>query len=102
MSLLPSFQSEDNLANRILSRWKSLLDGLLRRPQLQSSILTQVSLKNGTTVINHMLGRRLAGWHPTRVRASASIYDQQDSNQTPAVTLVLVSNAAVVVDLEVF
>lgn len=83
-------------------RWASQLDPLLAKPTSDSIILKKVSLINGTTVVNHLLGRTLQGWRTTRVRAAATIYDQQDNNQTPALTLVLVSNAAVVVDLEVF
>jgi len=44
----------------------------------------------------------LTGWNPTRIRASATIFDTQDSNQTPQLTLNLVASANVVVDLLVF
>ena len=83
-------------------RWAAQLDPVLALPQSQSIILKNVALINGTTVVNHKLGRNLQGWKIIRLRASATIYDNQDSNQTPNLTLILVSNAAVTVDLEVF
>jgi hypothetical protein len=61
-----------------------------------------VALANGTTVVNHLLGRKLIGWRIIGINGAATIYDQQASNQTPALTLVLVSNAAVIANLEVF
>lgn len=83
-------------------RWKSILDPLLARVTNNTSILTQISLKTGANVINHNLGKKLTGWTVIRQRALASIYDSQDSNQTPDVTLILVSSAPVVIDLGVF
>lgn len=78
------------------------MNPVLALPQTNSSILSNVQLKVGSNVINHGLGRTLQGWSLVRQRAAASIYDNQDNNQTPALTLVLVSSAAVSVDLEVF
>lgn len=99
---LPYFQSEIKELSLLQTKWKSILDPLLATSSVQSSILPNVILSNGTTVINHKLGRKLVGWKIVRQRAAASIYDTQDSNQTPQLTLVLVSNAVVVVDIEVF
>lgn len=83
-------------------RWASQLNPLLANPANNSIILPDVLLANGTTIVNHRLGRKLQGWKIVRQRGAASIYDQQDSNQTPDLTLVLVSNAAISVNLEVF
>lgn len=83
-------------------QWAQQLNPLLANPLNNGSILKNVSLINGTTVVNHMLGRPLQGWKIIRQRAAASIYDVQDSNQMPESTLLLVSDAAVVVNLEVF
>lgn len=84
------------------SKWSSIINVLLRNPALQSQVLNDVSLINGTNTINHGLGRKLQGWKIVRQRAAASIYDQQDTNSMPDLTLILVSNAVVSVDLEVF
>jgi len=83
-------------------RWAAALDPLLDNPLNNSLVLKKILLMNGHTVINHMLGRKLQGWSIVRQRAGANIYDAQDSNQTPQQTLILISDAAVVVDIEVF
>lgn len=84
------------------TKWASIINPFISNPSLSSSIINNVSLKNGTTVINHLLGRKLQGWRLCRVRGPATIYDNQDKNQTPELTLVLISNAVVDVDIEVF
>lgn len=84
------------------TKWASILNPLLGNPSLNSVILPNVNLVNGSNTINHTLGRALMGWRLIRVRAAATIYDTQDSNPMPSLTLLLTSNAAVTVDLEVF
>lgn len=84
------------------NQWASQLDPIIANPTTNPGILKSISLIAGTTVVNHLLGRALQGWKLTRQRAAASIYDQQDTNPTPQLTLVLVSSDPVVVDLEVF
>ena len=84
------------------TQWAQQLDPIIANPTVNSIVLKNISLATGTNVVNHKLGRVLQGWKPTRVRASATLYDQQDSNQTPQLTLILVASAPVVVDLEVF
>lgn len=83
-------------------QWAQQLNPIIANPILNNVILKNVSLVSGTNVINHKLGRPLQGWKTTRVRASATFYDTQDTNQTPQLTLVLVASAPVVIDLEVF
>lgn len=83
-------------------RWASAINPLLTNPSLDSLLLKSVSLKTGINVINHKLGRELQGWKIVRQRAAASIYDTQDQNQMPELTLTLVSSAPVVIDLELF
>jgi len=84
------------------TKWKALIDPFLSRLSLNSVLLQSVSLINGTTVVNHTLGRKLTGWRVVGIDAAATIYDQQASNPQPDLTLVLVSNAVAVVSLEVF
>ena len=84
------------------NRWASILNPVLSNPSIDSSILKNVSLNTGANNINHLLGRKLQGWKIVRQRAAANIYDMQDDNQMPDLTLILVSSAPVVVDLEVF
>ena len=83
-------------------RWAAQLDPMLASPPNNSLILKNIKLASGTNVINHLLGRKLQGWGLVRIRASATVYDNQDANQTPDLTLILISSAAVTVDIEVF
>lgn len=82
--------------------WAQALDPVINNPLNKVSILKNQSLVTGTNVINHKLGRQLQGWFLVRQRAAASIYDTQDSNQMPQLTLTLESSAPVVVDIGVF
>lgn len=91
---LPQVQMEN--------RWATMLEPVINRPQNNSNILKNVSLVSGVNVINHKLGRNLEGWKTSRVRAAATFYDQQDANPTPELTLILVSSADAIIDLEVF
>lgn len=99
---LPIYKDTSQTFMLLQTNWKSQLDPILSNPTIQNLILKNVLLINGTTVINHLLGHKLRGWKIVRQRAAASIYDNQDSNQTPQLTLILISDAAVSVDLEVF
>lgn len=91
---LPQIQMENT--------WASMIEPFLNNVANNSVLLENISLVAGSNVINHRLGRKLKGWKPTRIRSSATLYDTQDSNQTPQLTLVLVSSAPCVIDLEVF
>lgn len=102
MAKLSQFQTNDKDFRLMQSSWATQLNPLLTNQSLQSSILKNVTLSVGSNVINHLLSRTLVGWRIIRQRGAASIYDTQDSNQTPQLTLTLVSDALVVVDLEVF
>lgn len=99
---LPIFQTNIKELSLLETQWASQINPFLLNPSLQSIILKNVSLINGTTTVNHRLGRKLQGWRLIRVRAAATIHDNQDTNQMQDKTLVLVSNASVIVDLEVF
>lgn len=83
-------------------RWASQINPIISRAQNNSLIIKNVELSIGINTINHGLGQKLQGWNLTRKRGPASIYDAQDTNQMPQLTLTLVSDAAVSIDLEVF
>lgn len=99
---LPLVQTPDRLLNQVQQNVKSQLDPVVAAPIVGGILLRNISLASGANVVPHKLGRALQGWVPTRVRASATLYDTQDSNTTPASTLQLTASAAVVVDLWVF
>ncbi len=88
--------------NQTQEQWASQLNPIISNPINSASMLQNVSLTAGTNVINHKLGAKLQGWFTTRIRASATFYDIQDTNPTPQLTLVLVASAPVIVDLAVF
>ena len=102
MASLPQFPSDDRTLQMLQTRWKSILEPLLANPANNSSILKSVVLASGANTINHLLGRKLQGWKVVRQRSAATVYDTQDSNQTPELTLKLVASANVTVDIEVF
>lgn len=99
--MLPKFKGGTEF-QLMQTAWAEQLDPLIRRPPNNSSILKNVALVTGANVINHGLGRPLQGWTIIRQRAGATVYDTQDSNTMPALTLQLVASAPVTVDLEVF
>lgn len=100
--MLPQFQDNDRVFQMMQNTWATQLNPLLANPSLQTLILENISLVTGSNVINHKLGRKLQGWRIVRQRSAASVYDNQDTNQSPQLTLVLVSSANVSVNLEVF
>lgn len=88
--------------NLMQTQWATQINPLLKSPIANGQQLNSVSLINGTTVVNHMLGRALQGYIVVGSNAAATIHDTQASNQTPQLTLVLVSSAAVNVNLWVY
>lgn len=102
MSQLPNFQNDDKDFQLMQNSWSSKLNPLIANPMNSVSILKNVVLAIGSNTINHKLGKKLTGWQIVRQRASATIYDNQDNNQSPALTLVLISSGAVTIDLAVF
>ena len=102
MAILPIFNTDLKPLSLLQTAWATLINPILRNPRSSAIILDSVPLVIGANSIDHLLGRKLVGWSIVRQRALASIYDTQDSNPRPALTLTLVSSAAVTVDIEVF
>jgi hypothetical protein len=89
--------------NTLQNNVSDALIPLISNYQNDSNILTNISLApNITNIVNHSLGKVLSGWKIVRQRSAASIYDIQDSNKSPNLSLWLISSANVVVDIEVF
>lgn len=82
--------------------WAQTLDPIISNPTTNPVILKNISLVTGPNAVNHRLGRKLQGWSLSRIRAAATVYDTQDSNPTPQLTLTLTASAPVVVDLVVW
>jgi hypothetical protein len=83
------------------SKWKSQLDPVLANLLVQGQLLTNISLINGTTAVNHKLGRNIQGWFLVSPKAAATVY-QASQQPNPTLILTLISNAAVITDLWVF
>lgn len=98
----PRVQTDNREINQLQSNFAAVLDPIASRPITQGAILKGVVLAAGTTGVSHGLGKAPQGWIVIRQRAAASIYDTQDTNSIPGLTLDLVSSAAVIVDLYVF
>ena len=75
------------------------LNPVFDTPILGGVQLTSIVLAVGSNNISHKLSRNLIGWVITRQRAAASIYDTQDTNLTPQLSLKLTSDAIVTIDL---
>lgn len=88
--------------SQMQTKWASILNPLLGNPSAQSIILPNVMLASGLNVVNHKLDKPLTGWRIIRINASATIYDSQDQNKMPDLTLLLNSSAPCMVSLEVF
>lgn len=83
-------------------KWAATLNPIVANPTTQGRLIKNVSLITGNNVINHGLGETLRGYIVVLKSADVSIYDSQTSNQTPDLTLVLISSGPAVVSLYVF
>lgn len=89
--------------NTLQANVGEVLAPMIAATQNDSVILTGVQLAaGGENVVSHKLGRKLAGWKMVRLRGDARVWDAQDTNRQPNLTLLLHVSADVVVDLEVF
>ncbi len=86
-------------SSQMQTKWKSILDPLLANPINGMSILKDVKLINGVTVINHLLQKQQQGWVILDINGAATIFRSQPFND---LTLTLTSNADVIVNLGVF
>jgi hypothetical protein len=84
------------------TQWAQQIDPVLANPILKGQLLQNIVLINGTTIVNHKLGRKLIGWFPVGQTSPANLSDNQATNQMPQLTLSLNSTAATTVSLWVF
>lgn len=101
---LAQFQGGDLPFQLMQNSWAAALNPLIQSPLSGVFLLKNISLlaASNPNVVNHTLGRVLQGWFVTRQRASAIVWDAQDSNQMSNLTLNLRTSADVTVDLIVF
>lgn len=92
----------DSDLDRVQAEVAKALDNL-QLDILEGELLESVALVTGqANEVAHKLGRKLTGWQVVRQRADARIWDQQDDNNRPELTVDLRSSANVTVDLWVF
>jgi len=96
---LPVFKDPNVNLMLMQNKWGSLLNPVLANPTTNMSILKNVALASGNTVINHLLGAVQQGWVVLDVDAAATIYRSAPLNDK---TLTLHSSAACTVTLGVF
>lgn len=99
---LPIHKDDSKGLMAMQTTWASMLDPVLKAPITQGRQIDGVVLASGTTMINHRLGEKLRGWVVVGSNGIANIYDQQASNPTPNLTLILISDAIVTVSLWVY
>lgn len=81
------------------TQWASQIDPVISNPLNLCSVLNNVVLKSGVTVVNHKLGRLMQGWFLVDKQGPGNIYRSSAFN---SLTLTLTSDADVTVSLGVF
>lgn len=97
--MLAIFKNDDKNFQLMQTSWAQKLNPVINSPLNNGIFLPGIILINGTTVINHLLGRVQQGWMITDINGVASIYRSAPFNNQ---TLSLHSSAAVTVNLYVF
>lgn len=90
------------IINQLQGNIENSITSMVTLTQNDSAIVSNVALVAGrVNVVNHTLGRKLIKWTPARVRGQCRIWDSQDDNPSPELTLWLHTDTNVTVDLEV-
>lgn len=97
--LLPLQQTDNKDLSLIQTKWKSILDPLLKSPTNNISILKDVKLVTGSNSIAHLLQQIQQGWIIIDIQQTATIYRNGPFND---VYLYLSASAPVTVSLGVF
>lgn len=100
---LPYQQTNDRQLNTYQSALSAALQPITSNAAAAGIILSNVALVTGqTNVVPIGLTQPLVGWSIVRLRANATVWDSQDTNNTPSQTLLLNTTANVTVDILVF
>lgn len=97
--MLTIFQTGSKDLTLLQTSWAAQINPVLAQPMSSGLLLKDVVLASGSTVVNHLLGRKLQGWFITDINGAATVYRSAAKNN---LTLTLTSSAAVTVDLFVF
>lgn len=89
--------------NLIQNNIDSAIGDLASNQFISGIIIKEVELIAGQdNIINHKLGKKPIGWLLVRKRGLGDVYDLQDTNSTPNLTLILRTSVNVTVDIRVF
>lgn len=97
MANLPQVQN----ISQVSSKWKAQLDPVLKNLLIQGQLLSDIAIANGSTVVNHKLGRQPVGWFLVSPKGAAAVYEAA-YQPNPELTLTLTSNAAITSSIWVF
>lgn len=96
---LPLSNTKDTDLSLLTTKWKAILDPVIKNPLNGVLILKNIVLINGETKIPHLLSQMQQGWFVTDSNAAATIYRSKPLNSD---FLYLTSNVAVTISLGVF
>lgn len=97
---LPVFQTSIRELSMMQTQWSSQLNPVLGLPLLNGpSTLKNITIKSGSNVINHLLGKTPQGWLVIDQNAAITLYRSAPFND---LTLTLTSSGAATISLIVF
>lgn len=99
MAALPLFKIGNPSLDQWQTQWKSILDPVIAEDLINGHAISGVALINGTTTVNHLLGRKMLGWFITDIDAGTTVYRSQALNAT---TLTLTAGANCTCNLWVY
>lgn len=87
---------------QLQSKWPAQLNPVLANLLVNGQLLSNITLINGTTVVNHKLGRPILGWFITSPQGPFGNVYQTSYQPNPSLTISLTNNASLITDLWVF
>jgi len=95
--------TQDEALSRVQENVDTAIGSLPSTEIIQGRLVKNIALiSSATNSVDHKLGRALIGWQIIRIRSNSIIWDTQDTNSIPQLTLNLNCSANVTVDLWVF
>lgn len=91
-------QTTNREINQLQSNLATALQPVFENPFSNGVFINNQILINGSTRVQHNLGRPIVGWFITNINGAATVYLASSTDQT----LTLTSNALVTVNLFVF
>lgn len=92
------YLSDDDIINKVQDNVNTVIRPIIDSAIIDGVLLNNISLKNGATVVDYKLGRKLQGYIVVRKTANANIWDGALTTKT----ITLHSDAACVVSLWCF